>query len=249
MNNQELADALSNHLVPLAGGYLRNIVRERFVTCAVCSTPVDGYEYCLTCKRHLNAGGLALADTVASLAYAIDGRQSGYTMYAYKAATPVRAAWQVVGLTTILGLLLHVECTGKLRGAPVTHWSTVPSLKGREGIHPIHQLVAPFAPGTEVPLTVASTEQPRELSASHYQLSQSVVGAHVLLVDDTWVSGGHAQSAALTLRNAGAAHVSLLTVARWLDPSFGNTDSFIRSKLQSPDYRPEICPWTGGSCP
>jgi len=66
-------------------------------------------------------------------------------------------------------------------------------------------------------------------------------------MDDTWTSGGHAQSAALALRGAGAARVSLLVIARWISPKYGDNAEFLR-KLSKSDYNPELCPWTGSQC-
>lgn len=39
-------------LTALAGGYLRNPVRELWQTCADCVIPVNGYEICFTCNEH-----------------------------------------------------------------------------------------------------------------------------------------------------------------------------------------------------
>jgi adenine/guanine phosphoribosyltransferase-like PRPP-binding protein len=72
--------------------------------------------------------------------------------------------------------------------------------------------------------------------------------SHVLLIDDTWATGGHAQSAVLALRKAGAAQVSVLVVARWLKEDYGDNKRFI-AELANRDYDPSICPWTGGQCP
>jgi adenine/guanine phosphoribosyltransferase-like PRPP-binding protein len=41
----------------------------------------------------------------------------------------------------------------------------------------------------------------------------------VLLVDDTWVSGGSAQSAAAALKLAGARRVALVVIGRHVDPA------------------------------
>lgn len=73
-------------------------------------------------------------------------------------------------------------------------------------------------------------------------------GAHVVVVDDTWVSGGHAQSAVLAVRAAGAARVSVLALARWLDVSRTETAPHL-SSLSGPDFNPRQCPWTGSACP
>jgi hypothetical protein len=70
----------------------------------------------------------------------------------------------------------------------------------------------------------------------------------VLLIDDTWTGGGHAQSAAVALRRAGATHVSMLVVARCVKEDFGDNARFLR-ELSSKDYDPATCPWTGGNCP
>lgn len=74
-----------------------------------------------------------------------------------------------------------------------------------------------------------------------------IMGRHVLVIDDTWTSGGHAQRAASALRAAGASAVTILVLARWLDPTFGPTGTFIADRLNS-DYDPARCPLTGVHC-
>jgi adenine/guanine phosphoribosyltransferase-like PRPP-binding protein len=73
-------------------------------------------------------------------------------------------------------------------------------------------------------------------------------GAHVLVIDDTWVGGGHAQSAVLAVRQAGASHVSVLVLARWLNEDYGSNARFL-ADLADSDYNPQQCPWTGDCCP
>jgi adenine/guanine phosphoribosyltransferase-like PRPP-binding protein len=74
--------------------------------------------------------------------------------------------------------------------------------------------------------------------------------AHVLVIDDTWTGGGHAQSAALALRAAGAQHVSILALARWLAVGWeATTSQWMTRHLSSIDYNPAICPWTRTHCP
>ncbi len=49
------------------------------------------------------------------------------------------------------------------------------------------------------------------------QPAGAVTDRHVLVLDNVWTTGSNAQSAALTLRRAGAAAVSvLLMIGRWL---------------------------------
>ena len=247
MLDQEVMARLSAALVSRAGGYFRNPVRLDGVTCAVCMTPVASYERCYQCEHRERAG---LADAVAFLTYAVAGEQSGYVMRGYKARPPLGEHRTIVTLLVLLALSRHADCPGTLAGAPVTYWASVPSLPAKPGEHPLHQIVGNLALRPEIPLVAAAkTQFPRDVSPQHFGTNARLpLGSHVLLIDDTWVAGGRAQSAVLALRKAGAAHVSVLVVARWLKKDFGANAKFL-STLSSVDYDPGICPWTGSSCP
>lgn len=90
----------------------------------------------------------------------------------------------------------------------------------------------------------------RILSGSQFQIApqRDLSGWHILILDDTWTTGANTQSAALTLRRAGAHHVSVLVVGRWLSQNYANNAEFIATRLRR-DYDPGICPVTGGDCP
>jgi hypothetical protein len=244
-------------LVRTAGGYLRNPIRTHRVTCAVCTTPCPGYERCIPCRKQLHEPG-ERADQVAALTYVFANKQSGYVMRGYKAQPrPVQEHRDVVALTAILGLGLHSGCAGRLMGNAITHWAAIPSMPAKAGEHPLRQLVTQAAPGLECKLQGAPTaSNSRAVSSEHFWMPAVPQGAHVLLIDDTWTSGGHAQSAVLAARGAGAAHVSVLVVARWIEPGWAVLDgerkidpeTYLRG-LSTDDYDPLICPWTGGGCP
>jgi hypothetical protein len=235
-------------LVSTAGGYLRNSVRQDRVTCAVCTTPVDGFRYYYPCNSHRVHG--RLADTVAFLTYAVAGDQSGYVMRGYKAQVPVQEHYRVVAMLALLGLSMHGTCPDALLDTPVTHWATVPSLPAKPGEHPFHRIVSNSARGLEVPLTAAAkVVDPRAVNPDHFSTDARLPSqSHVLLMDDTWTQGGHAQSAVLALRKAGAMRVSVLVVARWIKQGFGDNAQFLRD-ISGLDFDPEICPWTGEGCP
>lgn len=243
-----MASRLEDILVAIGGGYLRNPLRSALVTCADCTTPVVGYKRCYTCHGHRARPGLA--DAIAFLTYAVAGQESGYLMRGYKARPPVAEHRLVVGLLLHLALTDHTGCAETLGGLSVTHWATVPSLPSKPYAHPLHGLVASRAQGMEAPLVAAAAvEHPRALNADHFACTVALPkGSHVLLIDDTWTTGGHAQSAVLALRQAGATRVSLLVVARWLKEDYGDNKQFI-ADMRTRDFDPRICPWTGGNCP
>ncbi|ASR33797.1 hypothetical protein BAY61_00995 [Prauserella marina] len=248
------ASLLRARLIEAAGGYLRNTMRLRGITCAVCSTPVaGGYNRCLACKRHSEAARGDKADHVGTLAYAIETKQSHYLMRMYKASRPIREHQNVVGMLVALALHHHVRCLNHIAANPVSHWCAVPSLPTKPGEHPLRSLLRSLVTQfPEMPLHSAPTAEvvdPRALRGDHFATASTLPHrAHVLVVEDTWVQGGHAQSAALAVRKAGAATVSILSIARFLRPTFGSNAAFIEQHLTE-DYEPLSCPWTTGRCP
>lgn len=244
-------------LTERAGGYLRNPIREPGLTCTVCTGPSNGFELCFQCRQHRQIPGAA--NIVGSMTYAIAGRQSGYAMRGYKTPVPVPEHRGVVTMLVRIGLALHLGCVEGLLNVPITHWSSVPSLPARAGEHPLHMIVGDCARTgalshtAEAPLrSAAVVANPRSVTPDHFSLEGTLSSdSHVLLVDDTWVSGGHAQSAALALRRAGAGRVSVLAIARWLRPARpadeARHDDLLR-RLRDRDYDPSICPWSAQHC-
>lgn len=239
----EVAERLRTSLVSMAGGYLRNPIWQPGMTCDDCATPVDGYRRCYQCRRHLVHSGLA--DATAFLTYAVAGQKSGYVMRGYKAHPAVTEHRMVVGLLLMLALHEHTACLSSLADGPVTHWAIVPSLPAKVGRHPLRSLVAGHAVGSEATLSASpDVRHPREVHPEHFVSDPIPPKSHVLLIDDTWASGGHAQSAVLTLRRAGAERVSVLVVARWVREEFAENREFIQ-QIAERDYDPDICPWSG----
>lgn len=246
---------VAERLADTAGGYLRNTVRQRRETCRVCGVPVDGYERCYQCELHEQSGH-RLADLVAPMVYAIEPPheldQMYKTMRGYKAPTPVGIHVQVVKALLAVGLLGHRECDLRLAGVDSGLWATVPSTKTPDVEHPVHSLVVGLGFPKELEVVVSPASRlpnDRGLDPRSFAVSRFARRAHVTLIDDSWVTGGRAQSIAASLRNAGAGSVSILTVARVLNPTFGPNPPFIRKRLLRADFDPLVCPWTGAACP
>jgi hypothetical protein len=60
----------------------------------------------------------------------------------------------------------------------------------------------------------------RAYDPRRYVCDQQLAGAAVLLVDDTWTRGGHAQAAGHALREAGAAAIALVAIGRHVQPDW-----------------------------
>lgn len=233
----------------LAGTYLRNVLRANGA-CSFCGGWAnDNYPTCYVCGRvplanHPDAAGF--------LIYGADGTTAGTLMYGYKGPQATVGQQALVKLLMYRGLR-HVPCAERLVGAVVTHYSTVPSTRGRE--HQLPTLFGPLVRWPRHPLTHATGVEPqrRAVQGDLFASPALPTGSHVLLVDDTWTSGNKALSATATLRTSGAVNVSLLCIARWLSFDFLQRP-VAPLGLQIPlsqqqVYDLTICPFTGGGCP
>lgn len=132
-------------------------------------------------------------------------------------------AFQVLTCLAYLGILeacnqpnIEISCI-----------TTVPSLSGRPGTHPLHDIVTratykiPTAPPVKHLLqgTVIPKDRRRDPEAGHFSVPNEITEDNsILLVDDTWVSGGHMKSAAKGLKDQGAKSVMGLALGRWINP-------------------------------
>jgi hypothetical protein len=152
---------------------------------------------------------------------------------------------------------LHGACVTRTVGSPWDAVTFVPSVNRPGPEHPVVQLARQVVDsGHRTQRLLLDLGHGAELVGRHprddaFTVSgkyvDRVAGRHVLVVEDTWVSGAKAQSAALSLRAAGAATVTVLCVARWLRYDWDDHRALIDS-LEDP-YDAFRCPVTGSVCP
>lgn len=102
-----------------------------------------------------------------------------------------------------------------------------------------------LAPQSNVP-----EDHRRKVCRDHFAVADNdgIHGEHVALLEDTWVQGGHAQSAAAALFHAGAAEVTVIPIARRLVSDFPDTSAFLSRRTRR-EYDLDLCPVTGSDCP
>lgn len=247
-----------------AGSYLKPVIRNSSSDyfCQVCGGfKQNGYPLCWSCSRisdeawRLGCRTL-LANRLAYGFYAVErcDDQAYKVIHDYKEDVPSAAEYKTV-VQSILALhvLGHFRCIGKGKKAdsPVTAWATIPSTKnskryGKE--HPLHSMVAElFRSLPEVTLQ-ANDEKNRCLNPDMFTMKPDKAEdelRHVLLIDDSWVTGGTAQSAAICLKRGGASRVSVYCATRIADASFiASLDSRLLHDLKTKDnYIIGWCPW------
>ena len=206
--------------------------------CRTCRGPVQaGFSRCYQCDlAHSRCGGL-LADVVAPVAYAVKGGRLAGDLWRYKsgAASATEAGAR---LAAMLAEYLREHGGQVWRAAGMTAGpglaAVVPSGQGRPGPHPLLGIVASCVDVPIVPLAAAPAAAPRGrgladgVAASWLTVGGAVAGTDVLLVDDTWVSGSSAQSAAAALKAAGARRVALVVLGRHVDPADPRSAEFLR---------------------
>jgi hypothetical protein len=129
------------------------------------------------------------------------------------------------------------------------------SLKNIGSAHPFRIIVSKLLKPQFVEISVTASElargaadvERRHLNPGYYNILTPIPkGKHIMVIDDTWVSGGHAQSVAMALKRAGAAKVSILAIGRWLRMNDRRTKGVYNRFIRNRPYNADICPWTGG---
>jgi hypothetical protein len=183
-----------------------------------------GFARCYQCDLAKSEAGDLLADAVVPVAYAVKGEQLAADLRRYKSGRD-GAADAARRLRSMLGDFLGEQGAGVWRAAGMdaspSAVAVVPSGQGRPGSHPLTGIVASCVELPLTRLTVRLPAQPRHrgVTIDWLRVRDLPRGSDVLLVDDTWVSGGSAQSAAAALKLAGARHVALVVLGRHVDPA------------------------------
>ncbi len=216
-----------------------------------------------------------MADRVVVLTHAVKGEQGYVDLEFYKqqgidSPLAIRQACLLYLVSRY-----HWDCIQGLSSRPIDGVVPVPSTKGRVD-HPLLSLTrflpirAPFIPFTVGCDTDAAARIPkRVLRQSVFTvgkpqtgrppgetpeeggppLGAPVLGRHVLVLEDTWVTGSNAQSVSMALKAAGAAEVTILVMGRCLSPGWADTDSYLTMNALPTRYSIEVCPVTRGACP
>lgn len=236
----ELTDPKSNYLVkPL-------LIGSGFNICETCyaAIPTASYTRCFQCNKHI-ATGYLLADLVVPIAMAVESLHPDLDQYPYELLNykshpnPTVADQFQMGLLATLWrwLKVHENCLINTIYPPTEYDHTspasfdlvtsVPSTRGRVGSHPLEVMLRDRIPITqsryESTLRASSNlGDRRQMSNAMFSPKVPLVnieGKTILLIDDTWTTGAKAQSAAHSLKIAGAKKVVILVLGRWLSPT------------------------------
>jgi hypothetical protein len=213
--------------------------------CIVCRGPArSGYARCYQCEAHAMHGHGLLADAVVPVSYAVKGTPFAEDLWRYKSSASASASASAG--RSLLAVLLaflddHAGCVWRRAAMPAPdRLAVVPSGVGRPGSHPLLALAWPHVSLPLWPLAIRPGRQGRDLDLHRFQAGAGPLGCGVLLLDDTWVSGASAQSAAAALKLAGAGRVALVVLGRHVNPADPHAARFAAGLASGP-YDPAAC--------
>ena len=215
-----LADSYARHLrpVPPAGPGV----------CRTCHGAADeGFAQCYSCQgqREILAGGVA--DVVVPIALSVKRERLAVDLWRYKnSPNPLERRLLTLRLAAVLWRFLaeHEACLAGVCAVSEFGCVTgVPSAAGRAGTHPLDvlvRLVGGLRDRYRPLLAATGAEMDRRARGDRFRALSPLRGSAVLLIDDTWTTGAHAQSAAAALRAADAGCVAVVVLGRRFDPAF-----------------------------
>lgn len=240
------------------GGFFTNTGHLPGQTCSVCAGPATG-TLCRSCRAARRQFGTRLADRVLTLAYvqarAHPRHQSEHTMWTYKQRPPVTKSVKDLSLMVLAATALHSNCIARAAGQPWSAVTYVPSTRHPIDRHPLAVLarqVRPSRPDQRFLLDLGPSahDKARPVLPDRFTVPDRyrplLEGAHVLILDDTWVSGSHAQSATLAVRAAGADQITVLCIGRWCPTDRSDCRTLLAASTDP--YGPTACPLGEGAC-
>lgn len=235
-----------------------SLFSTRVILCPMCLGPIHPhYEYCYHCRRAIQGSySHLLPDNISFLTYAGATDQSRLDFYNYKAITNQQIPNP--GLLRLQALVKdfvdrHAKCMANLAHLPVDLVAVVPSGKTvrfteNSAINKLLGLTNTHI----IQRKTARKDGSRDdgIDPSRYNIVQNLTGQHVLLFEDTWVTGANPLSSAVALKQAGAQYVSLIVLGRYIAPANYPIHAQWLSENRIVPYDVNFCPVTRSyQCP
>jgi hypothetical protein len=209
-----------------------NIAPAGSGVCATCRTFHNpNFDCCYPCGHQPSR-----LDAVVPITYSVDGEAVHHALRWYKDGVDQVRRYAAPRLAAILWRFLerHEPCVARSAGAQngfgivTTVPSSTPERDAHSRLRWVAEACGPIADRLQRVIgPTGDVPTGREYDERRYQALADIHSSDVLLIDDTWTAGGHAQSAAHTLREAGAQRIGLVVLGRHIhrDRDVPNSDT------------------------
>jgi len=203
---------------------MRNIAAPGSGICRTCWTFIDpAFETCYKCGHQPNS-----LDAVVPITYSEHLGQMHLALRNYKdGSNEGIRRHDSIRLAAIPWRFLrgHERCVAHAAGADgfdlVTFVpSSTPERDRQSAFARLASWVEPIRSRFQRALEPTGEVEGRDFDVSRFKPTADVVGKSILLLDDTWATGGHAQSAAYALTAAGAQKLALVVIGRHVRRDF-----------------------------
>jgi hypothetical protein len=201
---------------------------EPYVTCEACLGPVARFARCYGCSSIFNAGAPEqLAGRIVPMTVALNPSPWYSRLVSYKGMQPGNGI--VLAAVAHLFVTFHMPRLVALLGGPVDAYTIVPSTRGvefeQQALRKVVQVSGLRGKFFQLLRHAKGTAIPRQSYAPKaFPVIESVNAGRIVLLEDTWVSGSKALSAAGALLEAGAESVVILPIARMVEAKGYFTD-------------------------
>jgi predicted amidophosphoribosyltransferase len=209
--------------------------------CPTCFNFTAGYDLCYGCAY----GGQVL-DAVLPISYSVAQEQLHHALASYKRLDGEVARRLQTILAAILWRFLtdHEGCVAKAAGTSRFDLvTTVPSGDPlRDDRHPLVTIVGELVGATRerhqrLLRRTHAEAAPRTFSTTKFDATTKLDGQSILVIDDTWTTGASAQSAAATLKSAGAGLTGAVVIGRHLNREWHHNERRVRGIARPFDWR------------
>lgn len=227
---------------------MRNIAPAGPGICRTCRTFIDPkYDTCYPCGHQPDC-----LDLVVPITYSEHLGQVHTALRNYKDnRSEDNRRHAAIRLAAILWRFLHTHetCVASAAGAGEFDVATIvpssnPERDDNSAFFEVAGWVEPIKSRLRRTLEPTGEVEGREFDGNRFRPTGELSGQSVLLLDDTWATGGHARSASHALLDAGAAKVALVVIGRHIGRDYEPVRGSGKTCGHLLDGLPEDFDWT-----
>jgi predicted amidophosphoribosyltransferase len=227
---------------------MRNIAPVGPGICPVCRTFIDPeHERCYPCAFQPDN-----LDAVVPITYSENLGQVHTALRNYKdGKSPTVRRNAAIRLAAILWRFLreHEACVAYAAGVDGFDLVTIvpssnPQRDEQSALRELAGWIKPTESRMHQLLEPTGKVEGREFNADRFRPTSELSDESVLLLDDTWTTGGHARSASHALHEAGASKVALVVIGRHIRPDYEPVEGSGETCNDFLEALPEDFDWT-----